>query len=106
MNRSKFGARLVRSLFIALGTIYALTGVVFLSTGNPGGVSLGLLFLGGVALLYISLRLLDELRGIRQYLKSILGTRHESCFPSSTPFKEWAIEATGRKERVSNGEPY
>ncbi len=68
MNRSKLKTRLVRSLSIALGTAYFVAGLAFLSTGNPGGVSLGLLFFGGVALLYLAVQLLDELRRVRRHL--------------------------------------
>lgn len=68
MNRIKLKRRLVRSVFIALEVIYVLTGLVFISTRNAGGVSLGLLFLGAAALLFLGLRFLDELQQIRTCL--------------------------------------
>lgn len=68
MNRIKLKRRLVHSVFIALEVIYVLTGLVFISTRNAGGVSLGLLFLGAAALLFLGLRFLDELQQIRTCL--------------------------------------
>ena len=75
MKRGKFKARFVRSAFIALGIAYFVAGLAFLSTGNLGGVSLGLLFLGGAALLFIAVQMLGELRSVRRYLER--GARHD-----------------------------
>lgn len=68
MNPLRWKKRLLRTLFIALCSAYTLTGLVFISTRSPGGVSLGLLFLGGAALLYLGICLLDELGRIRLHL--------------------------------------
>lgn len=63
--------RLIKVFLIALGGAYALTGLLFISTATPGGFSLGLLFLGGVAMLYFAVilkRQLDELKGLLRLL--------------------------------------
>ena len=61
--------RSVRFLLIALGVGYVVVGLLFIITFTPGGIALGLAFLGGSALLYGGARLLRQLAEVAALLR-------------------------------------
>jgi hypothetical protein len=73
--------RLVNALLILLGVVYVLAGLVFLSTGNAGGITLGLLFLGGAALLYFFMSLQRQLAQMHELL-ALLAVRSQAAAPA------------------------
>ena len=54
-----------------LAAVYGVAGVAFVATATPGGISLGLLFLGGVAVIHLGLGYQAELRRIRELLAAM-----------------------------------
>jgi hypothetical protein len=56
--------RLIGVVIGVVSVIYVIFGLVLLSTANAGGVSLGLLFLGGAAALAVTVSLLAQLERI------------------------------------------
>ena len=81
MNRLNLKRQLSPFLLNGLVALYILTGLVFISTRSPGGVSLGFLFIGGAVLLYLGFRLLEEIKCIRVCLTKQLVMSH---FPSNS----------------------
>ena len=58
-------------LLVGLAAVYGVAGVAFVATATPGGISLGLLFLGGVAVIHLGLGYQAELRRIRELLAAM-----------------------------------
>lgn len=80
-------ARLVRLLLIALGVGYVMVGLLFIITFTPGGIALGLAFLGGSALLYGGARLLRQLTEVAALLRILAFQRRQDAT------HEMAVEA-------------
>ena len=59
---------LIKLLIVFLAIVYLITGIVFLSTKNAGGIILGLSFFGGSALLYLATEAVRRLHNIEQLL--------------------------------------
>jgi hypothetical protein len=94
--------RLVRSLLILLGVAYAATGLVFLSTGNPGGITLGLLFLGGAALMYFLFSMQKQLGQMHELL-ALLAIRSQNAATAKIPERVPDAPNLGREK--NNLEP-
>ena len=62
-------AKLLLRLLIA---IYLISGLVLWSTQNVGGFVAGLMLLGGAALIYLGLALLQQLMRVRELLTYLL----------------------------------
>ena len=61
-------ARLIKVLLALLGVGYGVTGLMFISTLTPGGLSLGLLMFGLCLMLYLLWAMLRTLWKIRELL--------------------------------------
>lgn len=73
-----------RTALIALIAVYAVTGAMFVSAMNAGGISLGLMFIGGAVLLRFAMRYERHLNDVRALLATIARQQEKRRLDSPT----------------------
>jgi hypothetical protein len=94
-------ARIIRFLVIFLGASYALVGLMFIITFTPGGITLGLAFLGGSALLYGGAKLLRQLSEMAALLRILAFQRREEA-----AHEEMAVDANTAGRSAESARPW